>query len=123
MSSAPGALELSLMCFHKNRNCPPWVRWRWGLITYNCCSKTAPRKQKSDSPLRVRISHVYVMYGNLHLADSHFLHFTGDLDGVVDKEAAVEPVVRVEGHAQEAPLVPQPGRGHHLATQVQEGCL
>lgn len=71
----------------------------------------------------MRICHVHVVSRNLHLADSHFLHFAGDLDGVVDEEAAVVPIVWVEGHAQKAPLVPQPGRGHHLAAQVQVWCL
>lgn len=60
---------------------------------------------------------------HLHLTDSDFLQLTVDLYRVVDEEASVAPVLWVEGHAQESPLIPQPGSGHHLPAYVQKGLL
>ena len=74
-------------------------------------------------PLWGRISHVHVVGRHFHLTDSNFLQLAVDLDRVVDEEASVDLVLWVEGHAQEAPLIPQPGGGYHLPAQVQEGLL
>lgn len=63
------------------------------------------------------------MFRHLHFTDSDLLQLTVDQDGVVDEKASIVPVLGVEGHAQETPLISQPWCGQHFPAHVQERLL
>ncbi len=67
------------------------------------------------------ICYIHVMSRDLHLADANLLQLAVYQNGVVDEEAPIVPVLRMEGKTQETSFISQPLCGQHLPANIQEG--